>query len=44
VSRQVAAGATDIRFSGSLPDDLAQATEQLSQLVHAFREVTDNID
>ena len=44
VSRQVAAGATDIRFSGSLPDDLAQATEQLSQLVNAFREVTDNID
>jgi probable F420-dependent oxidoreductase len=43
VSRQVAAGATDIRFSGSLPDDLAQATEQLSQLVNAFREVTDNI-
>ncbi len=44
VSRQVAAGATDVRFSGSLPDDLAQATEQLSQLVNAFREVTDNID
>ena len=43
VSSQVAAGATDIRFSGSLPDDLAQATEQLSQLVNAFREVTDNI-
>jgi probable F420-dependent oxidoreductase len=40
VPRQVAAGATDIRFGGSLPDDPAQATEQLSQLVNAFREVT----
>jgi probable F420-dependent oxidoreductase len=43
VPTQVAAGATDIRFGGSLPDDLGQATEQLSQLVNAFREVTDNI-
>jgi hypothetical protein len=43
VSKQVAAGATDIRFSGLLPDDLAEATEQLSQLVSAFREMTDNI-
>lgn len=39
VRRQIAAGATDIRFSGSLPDDLAQVTEQLSQLVAAFRYV-----
>jgi probable F420-dependent oxidoreductase len=40
VSKQVAAGATDIRFGGSPPRDLAQATEQLSQLVSAFRELT----
>lgn len=40
VAKQVAAGATDIRFGGSLPSDLAQATEQLSQLVTAFRDVT----
>jgi hypothetical protein len=40
VPKQIAAGATDIRFVGPLPADLAQATEQLSQLVTAFREVT----
>jgi probable F420-dependent oxidoreductase len=40
VPRQVAAGATDIRFGGSPPADLAEATEQLSQLVTAFRAVT----
>ena len=40
VAKQVAAGATDIRFGGSPPSDLAQATEQLSQLVTAFRAVT----
>ena len=40
VPKQVAAGATDVRFAGSLPRDLRQATEQLSQLVTAFREVT----
>jgi probable F420-dependent oxidoreductase len=43
VPTQVAAGATDIRFGGSLPDDLAQATDQLSRLVSKFREMTDNI-
>lgn len=36
VARQVAAGATDIRFGGPLPGDPAQ----LSQLVSAFREIT----
>ncbi|MGZ6780928.1 MAG: LLM class flavin-dependent oxidoreductase, partial [Mycobacterium sp.] len=36
VAKQVAAGATDIRFGGSLPEDPAQ----LSQLVSAFREIT----
>ena len=40
VANQVAAGATDIRFGGSLPDDLQEAIEQLSQLVTAFRDVT----
>jgi probable F420-dependent oxidoreductase len=40
VSAQVAAGATDIRFAGSPPKDPRQASEQLSQLVHAFRNVT----
>lgn len=40
VPKQVAAGATDVRFAGSLPKDPGQATEQLSQLVTAFREVT----
>ena len=40
VPKQVAAGATDIRFGGSPPTDLAEATEQLSQLVTAFRAVT----
>ena len=40
VPKQVAAGATDIRFGGSPPSDITQAAEQLSQLVTAFREVT----
>ena len=40
VPKQVAAGATDIRFAGSPPKDPRQATEQLSQLVSVFREVT----
>ena len=40
VPKQVAAGATDIRFAGSPPKDPQQATEQLSQLVSVFREVT----
>jgi alkanesulfonate monooxygenase SsuD/methylene tetrahydromethanopterin reductase-like flavin-dependent oxidoreductase (luciferase family) len=42
VEKQVAAGATDIRFSGSLPNDVHQAQQQLSQLVAAFREITQN--
>lgn len=40
VPAQVAAGATDIRFAGSPPKDPRQAAEELSQLVRAFREVT----
>ncbi len=40
VANQIAAGATDIRFAGSPPKDLRQATDELSQLVSAFREVT----
>ena len=40
VPKQVAAGATDIRFGGSPPTDRRQATEQLSQLVGVFRDVT----
>ena len=42
VAKQVAAGATDIRFSGSLPKDVHQAQQQLSQLVAAFRGITQN--
>jgi probable F420-dependent oxidoreductase len=41
VPAQVAAGATDIRFGGSLPKDSRQAAEQMSQLVSAFRKVTE---
>lgn len=37
----VADGATDIRFSGSLPSDPRQAHELLVELVSAFRKVTD---
>jgi probable F420-dependent oxidoreductase len=37
-SKQVAAGATDIRFGGSLPDDPQQAANEFSELVSAFRE------
>jgi alkanesulfonate monooxygenase SsuD/methylene tetrahydromethanopterin reductase-like flavin-dependent oxidoreductase (luciferase family) len=40
VAKQVAAGATDIRFSGSLSKDVNQAQQQLSQLVAAFRSAT----
>ncbi len=40
VRKQVAAGATDIRFGGSPPKDPQRAAEQLSQLVSAFRDVT----
>ena len=41
VPRIVADGATDIRFSGSLPSDPGQAHEVLAELVSAFRKVTD---
>ncbi|MHA7652696.1 TIGR03619 family F420-dependent LLM class oxidoreductase [Mycobacterium sp. ML4] len=41
VAGMVAEGATDIRFSGSLPPDYEQAREVLGELVSAFREVTD---
>ncbi len=40
VPKQVADGVTDIRFAGSLPKEPRQATEQLSQLVSAFRDAT----
>ncbi len=40
VRTQVSAGATDIRFGGSLPKDPQVAAAQLSQLVNAFREIT----
>jgi probable F420-dependent oxidoreductase len=39
VAKQVAAGATDVRFGGSLPEDPRRAAAQLSQLVSAFRDV-----
>jgi probable F420-dependent oxidoreductase len=39
-AKQIAAGATDVRFSGSLPKDIGQASEQLSELVAAFRSAT----
>jgi probable F420-dependent oxidoreductase len=39
VGKQVAAGATDIRFGGSLPADPQQAADEFSQLVTAFREI-----
>jgi probable F420-dependent oxidoreductase len=38
VSKQVAAGATDIRFGGSLPEDSRRAADDLTQLVQAFRD------
>ncbi len=41
VPRMVAEGATDIRFAGSLPSDPGQAREVLTELVSAFRKVTD---
>ncbi|WP_205876973.1 TIGR03619 family F420-dependent LLM class oxidoreductase [Mycobacterium camsae] len=41
VPRIVADGATDIRFSGTLPADPRQAQEVLTELVSAFRTVTD---
>jgi probable F420-dependent oxidoreductase len=40
VAKQVAAGATDIRFNGSPPEDPQQAADQLSELVTAFRAAT----
>ena len=40
VANQIAAGATDIRFGGTPSTGLAHATEQLSDLVAAFRDVT----
>ena len=43
VPAQVAAGATDIRFAVSPAKDPQQAAEGLSQLVRAFREVTQAI-
>jgi probable F420-dependent oxidoreductase len=36
-ARQVAAGATDVRFGGSLPADARRAQEELSELVSTFR-------
>jgi hypothetical protein len=39
VAQLVDAGATEVRFTGSLPDP-EHATEQFSQLVAAFRHVT----
>lgn len=41
VPRIVADGATDIRFSGSVPSDPEQAREMLAGLVGAFHKVTD---
>ncbi|OBA86270.1 LLM class F420-dependent oxidoreductase [Mycobacteriaceae bacterium 1482268.1] len=38
-ARQLAAGATDIRFGGWLPEQPEQAAEQLAVLVSAFREI-----
>jgi len=37
-AKQVAAGATDVRFGGSLPDDPQQAADEFAELVGAFRE------
>lgn len=39
VARQLAAGATDIRFGGSVPKDPGQAADQLAQLVSGFRKI-----
>lgn len=36
----VAAGATDIRFAGAFPTDLGEFTDVVSELVSAFRDVT----
>ncbi|QLL08826.1 TIGR03619 family F420-dependent LLM class oxidoreductase [Mycobacterium vicinigordonae] len=41
VPQLVADGATDIRFSGSLPADPAQAHDVLAELVSAFRAATE---
>lgn len=38
--KQVAAGATDVRFGGSLPDDPQQAGDEFAELVSAFRGAT----
>lgn len=40
VPQILADGGTDIRFAGSLPTDPLEATELLSALVRAFRDVT----
>ena len=40
-ARQVAAGATDVRFGGSLPGDPRQAADEFSELVHTFRAAVD---
>ena len=37
-AKQVAAGATDVRFGGSLPDDPQQAADEFTELVGAYRE------
>ena len=37
-AKQVAAGATDVRFGGSLPDDPQQAADEFAELVGAFRQ------
>ncbi len=36
--KQIASGATDVRFGGSLPDDTQQAGDEFAELVSAFRE------
>ncbi|OBK13347.1 TIGR03619 family F420-dependent LLM class oxidoreductase [Mycobacterium asiaticum] len=41
VAQLVADGATDIRFSGTVPRDPGRATEVLAELVSAFRQATD---
>jgi len=40
VGKLMADGASDVRFAGFLPKDPAQASEVVSELVGAFREVT----
>ena len=38
--KQVAAGATDVRFGGSLPEDPQQTRDEFAELVSAFRGAT----